>query len=101
MVLIPSFPASSIETTIQTAVLSNGHEPIGYGSFRPLKIEGELPIYALSNDTSIANDGCEPLGDNVPDLSPYIVLVKRGSCTFVKKIENIQAKGGKAALIYE
>ncbi|KAM0452776.1 hypothetical protein ACHAO4_005195 [Trichoderma viride] len=58
------------------------------------------PVYALTLDTTIADDGCSPLPDNTPDLSDHIVLVRRGSCTFVQKAQNIAAKGGKYLLYY-
>ena len=38
-----------------------------------------LPLYATSLDSSVADDACNPLPDSTPDLSGYIVLVKRGS----------------------
>lgn len=77
------------------------HPPIPYFSFNSLPIEGELPIYALTQDTTIPNDACSPLPDDTPDLSPYVVIVRRGTCTFVQKMENIKAKGAKQALVYE
>ncbi len=84
---------------IQSATLSNGHEPIGYNSFLPLKVGGTHPIYATSTDPSIANDACDPLPVSTPDLSPFVVIVRRGSCAFVQKLTNIAAKGAKYALI--
>ncbi|KAG8903005.1 hypothetical protein FRB99_003838 [Tulasnella sp. 403] len=89
------------ETIIQTATLSNGHAPIPYSSFTPLNIAGNLPIYAVSTDTSVADDACKALPDSTPDLSKFLVVVRRGSCTFVQKITNIKAKGAKYALIYD
>ncbi|KAG8953405.1 hypothetical protein FRC04_002247 [Tulasnella sp. 424] len=88
------------QLTVQTATLSNGHAPIVYYSLTPLPIPGSLPIYALSTDTTVTNDGCDPLPDSTPDLSGYIVLIRRGSCTFVQKVTNAAAKGAKYALIY-
>jgi hypothetical protein len=86
----------------QEAVVSGvDHAPIPYFSFRTLPIEGELPIYALTQDTTIPNDACSPLPADTPDLSPYVVLVRRGTCTFAQKVENIKAKGAKQALVYE
>lgn len=57
-------------------------------------------IYALTLDTTIADDGCSPLPDSTPDLSNYIVLVRRGTCTFVQKAQNVAAKGAKYLLYY-
>ncbi|KAG4432961.1 hypothetical protein IFR05_011556 [Cadophora sp. M221] len=48
----------------------------------------------------IASDGCEPLPDSTPDLSEYIVLVRRGICTFELKANNIAAKGAKRVIFY-
>lgn len=47
----------------------------------------DLPIYALSNDSSAANtgDACSPLPASTPDLSGCIVVAKRGTCDFVVK----------------
>lgn len=94
---------ASVENTqliVQTAILSNGHAPVVYYSLTPLRIPGSLPIYALSTDTTVANDGCDPLPDSTPDLSGYVVLIRRGSCTFTQKVTNAAAKGAKYALIY-
>ncbi|KAG9048751.1 hypothetical protein FS837_012114 [Tulasnella sp. UAMH 9824] len=82
---------ASVENTntfVQTITLSNGHAPIAYNSFLPLKVDGSLPIYATSTDTDIADDACNPLPDTTPDLSGYVVVVRR-------------AKGAKVALIYD
>ncbi|KAH6606996.1 hypothetical protein Trco_006149 [Trichoderma cornu-damae] len=58
------------------------------------------PVYALTLDTTIPDDACSPLPDSTPDLSGYIVLVRRGTCTFVQKAQNVAAKGGKYLLYY-
>ncbi|KAG8901449.1 hypothetical protein FRC01_009845, partial [Tulasnella sp. 417] len=88
-------------TIVQTITLSNGHEPIIYNSFLPLKVDGSLPIYATSTDTDIADDACNPLPDTTPDLSGSVVIIRRGSCAFTQKLANVAAKGGKVALIYD
>ncbi|KAK7053263.1 hypothetical protein VNI00_003889 [Paramarasmius palmivorus] len=90
----PSYPLQSV------TISGVEHDPIPYYSFNPLPINGTLPIYATSNDTSIPDDACSPLPNNTPDLSGYIVIVRRGNCTFVEKLTNIAAKGGKQTLIY-
>ncbi|KAJ2929699.1 hypothetical protein H1R20_g7387, partial [Candolleomyces eurysporus] len=102
---IDAISVASVENTVlsvQEAIVSGvDHAPIPYFSFRTLPIEGELPIYALTQDTTIPNDACAPLPDDTPDLSPYLVIVRRGTCTFVQKMENIKAKGAKQALVYD
>ncbi|KIO19556.1 hypothetical protein M407DRAFT_16103 [Tulasnella calospora MUT 4182] len=95
---------ASVENTntiVQTINLSNGHQPITYNSFLPLKVAGSLPIYAASTDTNIADDACNPLPDTTPDLGGYIVVIRRGTCSFINKLANVSAKGAKVALIYD
>ncbi|KAJ7248783.1 subtilisin-like protease [Mycena rebaudengoi] len=77
------------------------HDPILYYANFPLPVTETLPIYATSKDTTIVDDACNPLPASTPDLSKFVVLVRRGTCAFVIKIANIQAFGAKAALIYE
>ncbi|PFH48554.1 hypothetical protein AMATHDRAFT_76669 [Amanita thiersii Skay4041] len=95
---------ASVENTViplRSAIVKGvQHDPIPYLSFKPLPIEGSLPIYATSNNTAVADDACNPLPDSTPNLASYLVIVRRGSCNFVKKLGNIAAKGGKVALIY-
>lgn len=93
---------ASIENTqlqVQTVDLSNGHAPIAYYSLFPLPVPGSHPIYATSTDTSVPDDACNPLPDSTPDLGNYVVLIRRGTCTFLTKLANAAAKGAKYALI--
>lgn len=87
------------KTLVQTINLSNGHKPIVYSALRPLKVAGSLPIYAISTDTSIADDACKPLPDSTPNLSGYVVVVRRGTCAYADKLANVSAKGAKVVLI--
>ena len=59
-----------------------------------------LPIWARTLDTNVGDDGCSPFPDDTPDLSEYVVLLRRGTCTFVQKAQNAAAKGAKYLLIY-
>ena len=59
------------------------HPPITYVSPLPLNITGSLPIYATSTNTSIEDDACSPLAQDTPDLSKYLVVIRRGACDFV------------------
>ncbi|KAF9474706.1 pyrolysin [Pholiota conissans] len=96
---------ASVENTVislQSAIVHGAtYGPIVYFGTRPFPVTTELPIYAISNSTTISNDACDPLPDSTPDLSSYLVIVRRGSCTFITKLANIAAKGGKATLIYD
>ncbi|KAG5958769.1 hypothetical protein E4U58_005254, partial [Claviceps cyperi] len=59
-----------------------------------------LPAWASSLDTTIKNDACAPFPANTPDLSKYIVLIRRGTCTFADKAQNAIDKGAKYILYY-
>ncbi len=61
------------------------HDPITYFDALPLPVNGTLPLFATSNDTTVVDDACDPLPDDTPDLSGFVVLVRRGTCTFVSR----------------
>ncbi|KAJ7268650.1 peptidase S8/S53 domain-containing protein [Mycena haematopus] len=67
----------------------------------PLSVAGTRPLYVTSNDTTVVDDACNPLPASTPDLSGFVVLVRRGTCTFVTKLTNIAAFGGNTTLIYD
>ncbi|KAL4251464.1 Alkaline protease 1 [Abortiporus biennis] len=77
------------------------HDPITYFSTFPFPENRTLPIFATSTDTTVVDDACDPLPDNTPDLSNFLVIVKRGTCTFVQKLTNVAAKGGNVSIIYD
>jgi hypothetical protein len=52
-----------------------------------------LPLYAITLDTTITSNACSALDPSTPGLSSYVVLVRRGSCTFSSKIANVAAFG--------
>ena len=60
-----------------------------------------LPIFATSNDTTVVDDACDPLPDGTPDLSGFLTVIRRGTCTFVQKLTNAAAKGAQVVFIYE
>ncbi|KAI9067297.1 subtilisin-like protease [Trametes sanguinea] len=102
---INAISVASLDNTIiplQNATVHGvEHNPITYFATFPLPINGTLPIFATSNDTTVVDDACNPLPDDTPDLSPFVVIIKRGTCTFVQKLTNVAAKGGQVALIYD
>jgi len=57
-------------------------------------------MYAITLDPAVIGDGCSALPTATPDLSPYVVLIRRGVCTFDTKIANAQASGAKRILFY-
>ncbi|KAK0476848.1 subtilisin-like protease [Armillaria novae-zelandiae] len=77
------------------------HNPITYFETFPFPITEALPIYAISNDTSVVDDACSALPDSTPDLSSFLVIVRRGTCPFTQKLANIVAKGATIAFIYD
>ena len=84
---------------IQNAKSSDRDAPIPYFSLRPLDFTESLPVFAISK-TLVPDDACNPLPDSTPDLSGFTVLIRRGSCPFTTKIENVARKGARVALIY-
>ncbi|KAL9936412.1 hypothetical protein V8E36_004480 [Tilletia maclaganii] len=59
-----------------------------------------LQVYATSNSTTITDDGCAPLPAGTPDLKDRIVLIGRGTCTFVTKFTNAYNAGARYVFIY-
>ncbi|PPR04383.1 hypothetical protein CVT26_004221 [Gymnopilus dilepis] len=102
---INAISAASLDNTViplQNATIHGvQHDPITYFDTFPLPITQTLPIFATSNDTTIVDDACDPLPDDTPDLSKFLVVVRRGTCTFVQKLTNIAAKGGQVSFIYD
>ncbi|KAG9050739.1 hypothetical protein FS837_002683 [Tulasnella sp. UAMH 9824] len=95
---------ASVESTqffVQNVELNNGHSPIPYYSFEPLDVPGSLAIYATSRDTKVEADACSSLPDSTPDLSEYVVLIRRGGCNFDDKAANVKAHGAKYVLFYD
>jgi subtilisin family serine protease len=87
------------EIPVQFALSSEGRK-IPYFSLFPLNTTLDLPVFAISNSMTIPNDGCDPLPDSTPDLSPFLVIIRRGTCPFLTKLENVAKKGARIALIY-
>ncbi|KAG6048181.1 hypothetical protein E4U17_007225 [Claviceps sp. LM77 group G4] len=76
-------------------------QSFGYASSGISDWDGvNLPAWASSLDPSIKNDACAPFPANTPDLSKFIVLIRRGTCNFSDKIQNAIAKGAKYVLVY-
>lgn len=59
-----------------------------------------LPLWAVSNTTTVVDDACSALPADTPDLSGYIVLIRRGTCTFATKANNAAAFGAQYILFY-
>ncbi|QRV93660.1 pyrolysin [Ceratobasidium sp. AG-Ba] len=86
--------------TVQKAVASNNKE-IAYQGLKPLDIPSGLGLYATSSDTTVADDACNPLPATTPDLTNKLVIIRRGTCTFVSKLDNAAKFGAKYFLVYD
>jgi hypothetical protein len=63
-------------------------------------VNGSIPVYATSLDLTIADDACQPLPEDTPDLSKYLVLIRRGTCTFATKEANAANAGAQWVWFY-
>ncbi|KAF2228312.1 subtilisin-like protease [Elsinoe ampelina] len=59
-----------------------------------------LPLWSVNYDTKDPANACDGLPDDTPDLSRYIVLIRRGTCAFSDKLEAVQAKGARYVMFY-
>ncbi|GKT51185.1 minor extracellular protease vpr [Colletotrichum spaethianum] len=92
------FPAIPFEATYGgSKTVRVGYLPSA-GYFPPTIVD--WPIVALNTDTSATADGCTPYPAGSPDLTGKIPLVRRGTCTFQVKQENLAALGAEYILIY-
>ncbi|KAI9148487.1 Minor extracellular protease vpr [Paramyrothecium foliicola] len=58
-------------------------------------------LWATSYNLSDTMDACEPLPENTPNLSEYIVLVRRGACEVTQQAQNVANHGTRFLIIYE
>jgi len=61
-------------------------------------ISAEFTLVVDSNDNPDENDACENL-INTEDLNQKIAVIRRGSCSFVSKIEKAEAEGAVAVIM--
>ncbi|KAK0711845.1 peptidase S8/S53 domain-containing protein [Lasiosphaeris hirsuta] len=99
----------SIDNTLSPALLNNASFTVngaaggsfGFTPGSPALWNGaSLPLYPIGFDTTDPANGCDPYPASIPDLSGYAVLVRRGTCTFVQKVQNAVAKGAKYVVFY-
>ncbi|ODO08780.1 peptidase [Cryptococcus wingfieldii CBS 7118] len=75
------------------ATVSTGYGPIPYYNYKAYT-DGTLQLYTIDSDEY----GCT-LPDDVPDLSPYLVIVRRGGCSLSAKAQAIYNAGGTALFV--
>jgi subtilisin family serine protease len=85
-------PKSGATTTITEPYLP------ATGNF-PTTVNG-WEIRPLNLDTTVVDDACSPYPAGTPRLDDVIPLVRRGTCTFVVKTQNLAALGAKYVLFY-
>lgn len=93
------YPAFQVEGFYNTSEDAT-EEAFGWSEGSPAFDNVSLPLWATSNDTTTESDACDALPADTPDLSGYIVLIRRGTCTFVTKAENAAAYGAKYIMFY-
>ncbi|KAL2177437.1 peptidase S8/S53 domain-containing protein [Thermothelomyces heterothallicus CBS 202.75] len=99
---------ASVDNIVTPALLSNASYTLngtddffGFTAGDPGSWDNvNLPLWAVSFDTTDPANGCNPYPDSTPDLSGYIVLIRRGTCTFVEKASYAAAKGAKYVVFY-
>jgi hypothetical protein len=81
------------------------HDPLPYHfnrgdlePFTPPDGPGPYRLYATSTDPNNPFDACDPLPDDTPDLSNYVVLYQRGGCMVPVQFGNLVAKGAQYLL---
>ncbi len=111
MYLWDGAPANSVSFTINSALPNNPAGIVGVKLARDNRFVQAAPyhVYApaggLTSDlvlyqdaTPDGTDGCET-ATNAAVLNGKIAVIRRGTCSFIQKVENAQAAGAAAVLI--
>jgi hypothetical protein len=93
------YPQLLTEGTYATSEV-NTSAPFGWAASSIPFGNVTLPLWAVSNTTVVVDDACSALPAETPDLSGYIVLIRRGTCTFASKANNVAAYGAQYLLFY-
>ena len=100
---------ASVDNIVAPAFLSNATfsvnngtgKDFGYTAGSPANWTNvSLPLWSVGFNPEDPANGCDPFPADTPDLSGYIVLIRRGTCTFVQKATNAVRKGAKYVMIY-
>ncbi|KAH8674310.1 peptidase S8/S53 domain-containing protein [Xylariales sp. PMI_506] len=88
--------------TISNYTIDGGAaQEFGYALGEPGAWSGvNLPLWTASYNVTDPAGGCDPYPADTPDLSGYVVLIRRGTCTFVQKATNAAAFGAKYIMFY-
>ena len=85
-------------TPSKAVVLSDGQVSRAYAN-SPVNVAGSIPIALSSTDITVADDGCNPYPDTV-DFAGKVVIVRRGTCGFTVKAQNVINAGGDLIVFY-
>lgn len=95
----------SFQNTNQPMILQEGVYAIDDGSQTTFEWEWGYPeafdgiereLWVTGHDISDDDDACEPLPDDTPDLSDYIVLFRQSNnCDYLTQGQNLAAKGAR------
>jgi hypothetical protein len=82
--------------TLKLTLMPGGERTAGGASFGPTSFDVTAPVALADDGAAPSTDGCEAL---VGSFTGRIVLVDRGTCTFVVKANNVQAAGGVGMIV--
>ncbi|EGG04252.1 subtilisin protease [Melampsora larici-populina 98AG31] len=71
----------SVESTgiISATLMTSTGRELPYYTAEPFSdFSGKFPVYRTGNSTDIMTDACEPLPSTTPNLTNYVVLIRRG-----------------------
>ena len=95
-IITPSLLTESYFTVDGGDEMSFGYTPGAQISWANVS----LPLWSPSLDIEAPQDGCDPYPKDTPDLSKYIVLVRRGTCPFTQKATNAVEFGARYIMFY-
>lgn len=98
----------SVDNSLALALINQGNysvngtkdEPFVFTPVQPSWADVTLPLWSVGFNSSDIANGCEAYPDDTPNLAGYIVLIRRGTCTFEAKVAFAAAKGAKYVLFY-
>ncbi|KAI6634342.1 hypothetical protein MCOR08_004656 [Pyricularia oryzae] len=100
---------ASFDNSVTPQLLSNATYRVGGGQQVSFSYSAGSPakwgnvtkqLWAVNFNTNDTQNACDPLPANTPDLSNFIVLIRRGTCPFTQKATNVRAKGAKYVFFY-
>ncbi|KAK0619052.1 peptidase S8/S53 domain-containing protein [Immersiella caudata] len=99
----------SVHTTASYSVAGSSQPvPFTWNAGNPALPTISMPLWALSNDSTVEDDACSPLPRDTPDLSKYVVLVRDSdfppsssvNCRIINKIAHAVERGAEYMIVY-